>query len=255
MGDGFGTDLPNVNGQRGRSTVSTINGLNASEPSGSNKISLTVNQDAIAEVKILRNSYAPEFGNNGGAQINIVTKSGKKDYFGAGYLFMRNEALNANSFFNNKEGLPRAKYRHTYWGLNVGGPVQIPVAFSQQGKKNLFFFYSLERPHTITPTDAKTVTVPTERERNGDFSQSIVGINTTTGVTSKSFRPRSAPVGHLQRHRPERLLPRPLARHAGQPAGPEHYSAQSVQSERGGAPELLSSPQSGRRSHPWREHL
>jgi hypothetical protein len=90
VGDGFGTDLPNVNGQRGRSTVSTINGLNAAEPSGSNKISLTVNQDAIAEVKILRNSYSPEYGNNGGAQINIVTKSGKKDYFGSGYLFMRN---------------------------------------------------------------------------------------------------------------------------------------------------------------------
>ncbi|HEY9436327.1 MAG TPA: carboxypeptidase regulatory-like domain-containing protein [Blastocatellia bacterium] len=187
VGDGFGTDLPSVNGQRGRSTVSTINGLNASEPSGSNKISLTVNQDAIAEVKILRNSYSPEFGNNGGAQINIVTKSGKKEYFGAGYLFMRNEALNANSFFNNKAGLPRAKYRHTYWGANVGGPVQIPWLYPNKEKKNLFFFYSLEVPHTITPTNAKLVTVPTERERNGDFSQSIVGINTTTGVTSKAF--------------------------------------------------------------------
>ena len=187
VGDGFGTDLPNVNGQRGRSTVSTINGLNASEPSGSNKISLTVNQDSIAEVKILRNSYAPEFGNNGGAQINIVTKSGKKDYFGAGYLFMRNEALNANSFFNNKAGLPRAEYRHTYWGANVGGPVQIPWLYPNKEKKNLFFFYSLEVPHTITPTSAKFVTVPTERERNGDFSQSIVGINTTTGVTSKAY--------------------------------------------------------------------
>ena len=187
VGDGFGTDLPNVNGQRGRSTVSTINGLNAAEPSGSNKISLTVNQDSIAEVKILRNSYAPEFGNNGGAQINIVTKSGKKDYFGTGYLFMRNEALNANSFFNNKADLPRAKYRHTYWGANVGGPVQIPWLYPNKEKRNLFFFYSIERPHTITPTSAKFVTVPTERERNGDFSQSIIGINTTTGVTSRAF--------------------------------------------------------------------
>ena len=187
VGDGFGTDLPNVNGQRGRSTISTINGLNASEPSGSNKISLTVNQDSIAEVKILRNSYAPEFGNNGGAQINIVTKGGKKEYFGSGYLFMRNEALNANSFFNNKADLPRAKYRHTYWGANVGGPVQIPWLYPNKEKRNLFFFYSIERPHTITPTAARFVTVPTERERNGDFSQSIVGINTTTGVTNRAF--------------------------------------------------------------------
>src|SRR5262245_40900008 len=57
VGEGFGTDLPNFSGQRGRSTIATVNGLNASEPSGSNKISMTTNQDAIAEVKILRNIY------------------------------------------------------------------------------------------------------------------------------------------------------------------------------------------------------
>lgn len=173
VGDGFGTDLPNVSGQRGRSSIATVNGLNASEPSGSNKVSMTTNQDAIAEVKVLRNNYSPEFGNNGGAQINIVTKSGKKDYFGSAYYFLRNEALNANSFFNNRQGLPRARYRHNIWGFNGGGPVQIPWLFPNKEKKNLFFFYSLEKPHTITPSGAKFVTVPTELERNGDFSQSF----------------------------------------------------------------------------------
>src|SRR5678815_2867549 len=61
VGEGFGTDLPNISGQRGRSTVSTVNGLNASEPSGSNKLSMTINQDAVAEVKVLRNNYAAEY--------------------------------------------------------------------------------------------------------------------------------------------------------------------------------------------------
>jgi carboxypeptidase family protein len=187
VGSGFGTDLPNVSGQRGRSTVSRVNGLNASEPSGSNKISMTTNQDAIAEVKVLRNNYAPESGTNGGAEIIIVTKSGKQEYFGSAYYFLRNEALNANEFFNNKVDLPRATYRHNIWGFNVGGPVQIPWLFPNKERKNLFFFYSYEKPHTITPTGAKFVTVPTERERNGDFSQSIVGINTTTGVANKAF--------------------------------------------------------------------
>ena len=177
VGDGFGTDLPNISGQRGRSSIATVNGLNASEPSGSNKISMTTNQDAIAEVKILRNNYSPEFGNNGGAQINIVTKSGKKEYFGTAYYFLRNEALNANNFFNNKLDLPRAKYRHNIWGFNVGGPVQVPWLYPNKGRKNLFFFYSLEKPHTITPTNTKLVTVPTELERNGDFSQSFTGIS------------------------------------------------------------------------------
>src|SRR5262249_57922682 len=53
VGDGFGTDLPNVNGQRGRSTVSTINGLNATEPSGPNKKQLTGKQDPTPQVKSL----------------------------------------------------------------------------------------------------------------------------------------------------------------------------------------------------------
>src|SRR5256886_16106605 len=91
VGEGFGTDLPNISVQRGRSTVSTVDGLNASEPSGNNKISMTTNQDAIAEVKVLRNNYAAEYGNNGGAMINIVTKSGGQSYHGGGYYFLRNE--------------------------------------------------------------------------------------------------------------------------------------------------------------------
>jgi hypothetical protein len=185
VGSGFGTDLPNVSGQRGRSTVSRVNGLNASEPSGSNKISMTTNQDAIAEVKVLRNNYAPESGNNGGAEIIIVTKSGKQEYFGSAYYFLRNEALNANSFFNNKVGLPKATYRHNIWGFNAGGPVQVPWLFPNKERKNLFFFYSFEKPHTITPTGARFVTVPTERERNGDFSQSFTGIS--NGNPNKAF--------------------------------------------------------------------
>ncbi|HEV2664450.1 MAG TPA: carboxypeptidase regulatory-like domain-containing protein, partial [Blastocatellia bacterium] len=134
VGEGFGTDLPNISGQRGRTTVSAINGLNASELSGNNKISMTINQDAIAEVMVLRNNYSAEYGGNGGAQINIVSKRGKKDYAGSAYYFLRNEALNANSFFNNKQNLKRGVYRHNIWGFNFGGPVQIPKIYPNPEK-------------------------------------------------------------------------------------------------------------------------
>ena len=59
LGEGFGTDLPNISGQRGRSTVTSVDGLNGSEPSGNNKLSMTINQDAISEVKVLRNNTPP----------------------------------------------------------------------------------------------------------------------------------------------------------------------------------------------------
>jgi hypothetical protein len=177
VGEGFGTDLPNVSGQRGRSTVATVDGLNGSEPSGSNKLSMTINQDAVAEVKILRNNYAAEYGNNGGAIINLVSKGGKQSYAGSAYYFLRNEALNANPFFTNKANLPSPLYRHNIWGFNFGGPVQIPKIFPNKERKKLFFFYSLEKPHTITPQDVRFVTVPTALERQGDFSQSVNSSN------------------------------------------------------------------------------
>src|SRR5207253_10851609 len=125
VGEGFGTNLPNISGQRGRSTVTTIDGLNASEPSGSNKISMTINQDAVGEVKVLRNNYAAEYGNNGGALITIVSKGGGKNYKGSVYYFVRNESLNGNNFFVNKNAIvsPATKplYRHKIPGFTFGG--------------------------------------------------------------------------------------------------------------------------------------
>jgi Carboxypeptidase regulatory-like domain/TonB-dependent Receptor Plug Domain len=175
-GDGFGTDLPNISGQRGRSTVPTIDGLFAGEPSGSNKLSMTINQDAVAEVKVLRNNYGAEYGNNGGAIINIVSKGGGRDYSGSLYYFLRNESLNASPFFNNKAGLKRPLYRHLYPGGNVGGPLPLP-RFGEGGRfwlrDKAFFFFSYEKPHQITPNDPRFVTVPTTLERAGDFSKSI----------------------------------------------------------------------------------
>src|SRR6266436_4636036 len=190
VGEGFGTNLPNISGARGRSAVATIDGLNAAEPSGSNKISMSISQDAVGEVKVLRNNYAAEYGNNGGALINIVSKGGGKDYKGTAYYFLRNEALNASPFFTNAAGLPRPIYRHNIWGFNVGGPLPLP-RFGEGGPSLLrdkaFFFFNIERPHTITPTDPVFVTMPTALERAGDFSKSINSSGTPVFVINPAL--------------------------------------------------------------------
>src|SRR5262249_46573738 len=187
VGEGFGTNLPNISGQRGRSTVTMIDGLNASEPSGSNKISMTINQDAVAEVKVLRNNYAAEYGNNGGALITIVAKGGGKNYRGSVYYLVRNESLKSTPFFINQQKLAKPLYRHKIPGFNFGGPLPLPT-FGEGGRgvvrDKAFFFLSLEKPHTITPTDPVTVTVPTALERIGDFSKSVTGCNATTGAVN-----------------------------------------------------------------------
>src|SRR6266404_3161085 len=204
VGNGFGTTLPNFSGQRSRSTVATVDGLNASEPSGSNLLSLTTSLDAIGEVKVLRDNYSAEYGNNGGAMINIVTKGGGRKYAGTAYYFLRNEALNAANFFNNKAGLKRALYRFNYWGFNFGGPMPLP-RFGEGGKALIkgkaFFFFNLEKPHTITPTDPVFVTVPTALERIGNFSQSKNSSNATPIVldplTGLQFPGNIIPAGRI----------------------------------------------------------
>src|SRR5882724_3570186 len=67
--------------------------------------------DMISEVKVEINSYSAELGRAGGAVVNLITKSGTKDFHGGLYEYFRNDKLNANDFFSNAGGVPRPKYR------------------------------------------------------------------------------------------------------------------------------------------------
>jgi hypothetical protein len=129
--------------------------LNASEPSGSNLLSLTTSLDAIGEVKVFARQLRREYGNNGGAMINIVTKGGGKDYAGTAYYFIRYEALNAANF-STTSGIEARPLPIQLLGFNFGGPMPLP-RFGEGGpaliKGKAFFFFNLEKPHTITPTD------------------------------------------------------------------------------------------------------
>ena len=121
VGNGFGTTLPTFSGQRSRSTVATVDGLNASEPSGSNLLSMTTSLDAISEVKVLRDNYAAEYGNNGGAMINIVTKGGGREYRGTAYYFIRNEALECATTFSVTRPVCRGRFIVSITGASTLG--------------------------------------------------------------------------------------------------------------------------------------
>ena len=84
-GPGFGSGIPNIQG--GRNTWNTVNvdGLRGNDLGSPNVFSSTVNFDAIGEVKVLLNSYQAEYGTNSSANINIISKSGTRDYHGSGY--------------------------------------------------------------------------------------------------------------------------------------------------------------------------
>ena len=131
---------------------------------------LQVNMDAVSEVQILVSNYQAEYGRNAGSNVNIVTKSGTRDFHGLGSYFKRHEQFNANNFFNNRNGAAKPRYRYNTWTYNVGGPIYLPGKFNTD-KSKLFFFWSQEF-WPISHGVVRSITMPTAAERAGDFSQS-----------------------------------------------------------------------------------
>ena len=83
MGDSFGSLMPNIGGMRKAWNQVTVDGLNGNELSGTSRMNSSINLDAIAEVKVLLNTYKAEFGHSGGANIEIDSKSGSASYTGS----------------------------------------------------------------------------------------------------------------------------------------------------------------------------
>jgi hypothetical protein len=158
-----------ANGNRARGNSVALDGATNMD-TGANGTQLTsLNIDSVAEFRVLTGSQPAEFGRIPGAMVNIVTKSGGRDFHGTGYWFHRHEDLNANNWRNVRDNLPRKPYRYNYEGFNFGGPVYIPGKFNQN-KDKLFFFYAQEWQKQLVPYSTQYATVPTAAERKGDFS-------------------------------------------------------------------------------------
>src|SRR5262249_36288000 len=126
--------------------------------------------DAVQELKILENNYAAEYGRNGGGVVSVVTKSGSNTLHGTAYDYIRNDAFNANTYFNNKAGTPRDVLKRHQFGVTVGGPVVIPHLMN--GHDKLFFFSAYQgqrQTQTITTQQFGTYT---PLELGGHFSKS-----------------------------------------------------------------------------------
>jgi hypothetical protein len=158
-----------ANGQHGDMNSVSLDGATNMD-TGANGTQLTsLNIDAVAEFRVLTGSQSAEFGRIPGAMINVVTKSGTRDFHGVGYWVHRHEDLNATNWRNNHFNLPKNRYRYNYEGYNIGGPLYIPGKFNT-GKQKLFFFWAQEWQRQFIPTSNVNITVPTAAERKGDFS-------------------------------------------------------------------------------------
>lgn len=161
-----------INGARTSENNWTIDGADNVDR-GSNLTLLSFpSVDAIEEFKVVRGAYEPEFGRGGGAQVNVVTKSGTSAFHGSGYEFFRNDVLNANNFFSNKNGIKRPPLRYNNFGWTLGGPVVIPHVYNEN-KQKTFFFFSEEFRRAITYNSTASALVPTAAQRAGTFAHTL----------------------------------------------------------------------------------
>lgn len=176
------TPLTNIQGMRMSYPTVAIDGVSTNDLGSMQVMGAPMNLDAVGEIKALMTNYQAEYGRTGGALIQVVTRSGTKDYHGSAYYYKRHEQFNANNFFANRNRQPIPRYRYNTWGYNLGGPVPF-----RQVKDRLFFFFSQEILPTRTPQSIQNVTVPTAAQRNGDFSAQLPTIVIRDPLTANPF--------------------------------------------------------------------
>src|SRR5439155_12528553 len=101
-----------VNGNRTDSNSLSIDGMGQNQIGVARNLLMTVSQDSVAEVKILLSNYQAEYGRYSGANVQVITKSGTRDFHGLFSYFKRHEQFNATSFFNNRLSIPKPRYRY-----------------------------------------------------------------------------------------------------------------------------------------------
>lgn len=94
-----------------------------------------VSVDAMREFEVQTSTFAPEYGRMPGAQVSIVTRSGTNDFHGTLFHYFRNDALDANDWFANRDALPKPQMRQNDFGGVLGGPIV---------RNRTFFFVSYE---------------------------------------------------------------------------------------------------------------
>ena len=166
-----------VNGQRTESNYYTVDGISANigaasgygepSPGSSGSLSATtalgttqsmISVDALQEFRVESSTYSAQYGRNPGGQFSLATRSGTNEFHGAAFEYLRNDALDANDWFNNYYGDPKPALRQNDFGGTLGGPVSIPLLFS--GRDRLFFFVSYEGLRLTQPQAASVLYVP-----------------------------------------------------------------------------------------------
>src|SRR5579872_1489175 len=143
---------------------------------GRNGIAVVPSVDAVQEFKVKTNNFSAEFGHAAGSVVNATIKNGTNQYHGTAFEFLRNNDLDANNFFTNAAGKPRAPFHQNQFGGALGGPIV---------RNKTFFFADYQGTRQTTSAGSSITDVPPAALRNGDFS----------GVSTAIYDPGTRRVG------------------------------------------------------------
>lgn len=158
------------NGSRGATADILADGASVtnSEPNGGiTSATYLPSPEAVEEFKVEQTNFSAEYGFSGGSVVNMVTRSGSNKFHGSVYDFVRDQSMDANSWFNDYYAAttgvpqPKAALRRNNYGGTIGGPII-------KGKTFFFFDYDASRQ---TGQSSATAGVPTDAMRSGDFGQ------------------------------------------------------------------------------------
>jgi hypothetical protein len=133
----------------------TLNGMDDNDPflslNNSGATNLTLGNNEVQEVSVTTNGYSGEYGTLAGANVAFVTKSGTNEWHGKDSYYWNGRALNANSWFNNADGLPRSFVNANQWGADIGGPIV---------KNKVFGYFNTEGLYLFIPAGGETISIP-----------------------------------------------------------------------------------------------
>jgi hypothetical protein len=159
-----------MDGTRANRSDLTIDGASSTATANPGEVisSFVPPQDIVQEFKVQTATFDAGFGNTEGGVTNLSIKSGTNQFHGTAYYTNFMPSTSANDFYSNRGGQPIADFYYHRFGGTVGGPVWIPKLY--QGRNKTFFMYGLEGIREARPRNNGTLNIPTEKMRNGDFS-------------------------------------------------------------------------------------
>jgi hypothetical protein len=149
-----------ANGQRARDNNFMLDGVDNNE-TWLQTVVIFPSVDALDEFKLQTSTYSAEFGRSLGGVVNLQIKSGTNDLRGSVFEFHRNDALDANNFFNNRAGRDKPDFTQNQFGGTLGGPIL----------RGRTFFFGDYQGHRETQGQTFLSTVPSMAMRTGNFGE------------------------------------------------------------------------------------